>query len=214
MEKGKTILILSVLLTVTSLAADAFASITEILPESSHYQGRSYYGLYANDGILSGRIDFAVYDTAAANQGGWGDRDNPGQGRYVYAYQILADEYSTVPVEFFGILGIGEGAIADDDDIDSQDDLSGEAIEPTESYFNSSLSKAFYEFEDGLLLADEHSWFLVISSNQDWQAGTYTFDKTASDEVPIPEEPIPEPVTIVLFGLGGTLFLIKHRKRA
>jgi hypothetical protein len=213
MEKGKTILVLSVLLTVTSLAGNASASITELLPESSHYQGRSYYGLFGGGGILSGRIDFAVYDTTAANQGGWGDRDNPGQGRYVYAYQILADEDSTVPVEFFGILGIGEGAIADDDDIGSQDDLSGEAIEPTQAYFNASLSKAFYEFEDGLLVADEHSWFLVISSNQDWVPGTYTFDKTASDEIPTPES-IPEPVTIVLFGLGGTLFLIKHRKRA
>lgn len=214
MEKGKTTLVLTILLVIAPLAADASASIVEFLPESSHYQGRSYYGLYASSGILSGRIDFAVYDTTAANQGGWGDRDNPGLGRYIYAYQILADEDSTVPVEFFGILGIGEGAIADDDDIGSQDDLSGEAIEPTQAYFNPSLSKAFYEFEGGLLIADEHSWFLVISSNQDWVPGTYTFDKTASDEVPIPEETIPEPVTIVLFGFGGTLFLVKYRKRA
>jgi hypothetical protein len=213
MEKGKTILVLSVLLVVTSLAGNVAASITEILPESSHYQGRSYYGLYANGGILSGKIDFAVYDTAAANQSGWGDRDNPGLGRYVYAYQILADEDSTVPVEFFGILGIGEGAIAEADDIGSQDDLSGEAIEATQSYFNPSFSKAFYEFENGLLIADEHSWFLVISSNQDWMPGTYTFDKTASDEISVPESEVPEPATIVLLGLGSTLFLIKHRKR-
>ena len=203
--------LLILLLVAMLFVQNAFATPTEILPSSSHYQGRSYFDEWTADGHLTGRIDFAVYDTVA-NPDEFVGADgfvNPGGNRYVYAYQIFCDDDSTTALDYFAILGIGEDAIDSIASIDSQDDLSGDSVEPDTEYFNPDFSKAVWEFDGGMLIAGEHSWFLVISSDHDWTKGTYEVVRSGDDDAPVPN---PEPGTLTLLGFGGVMEFIRRRK--
>lgn len=197
---------------------DVSATPTEILPSSSHYQGRSYYDEWTAGGHLTGRIDFAVYDTVAHPDEFVGADGfvNPGGNRYVYAYQIFCDDDATTALDYFAILNIDESGIGiGASDIDSQDDVSGDSVEPDLEYFTSSTTyggMAVWEFDGGYLVAGEHSWFLVLSSDQDWIVGGYTFDKTVADGAPAPPPGNPEPCTLALLGFGGVMEFIRRRK--
>ena len=193
----------------------ANAATMTLLPESSHYQGRSYFRTLTNDGILSGRVEYAVYDSLGGNEFTQAGFTTPGTGRYTYVYQIFNDGDDTAsPLEYFSILGIGEGAINDmTTDIDSVNDNSS-GVDATAMYFgvhdaNTGPDKAIWEFEDGVLAIDAHSFFLVISSNYNYSAGTYTVIQSTSPQTPIPN---PEPGTLALLGVGGILTLLRRRK--
>lgn len=189
----------------------AGATITTILPDSSHHQGRSHY--------YSGRIEYAVYDTVT-NPDEFIGADGftaPGTGRYIYAYQIFTDDTSTFPAEYFAIAGIAEGALADpvNDNIGSVNDSPGdpgqEGVQPDMAYITSSSTLGImgaWEFDDSLLVEGEHSFFLVLRSDTDWDWGTYTFSNTFANEPPIPN---PEPSTIALLGFGMLTFLRRRR---
>jgi hypothetical protein len=203
--------LLSLLVVATLFIRDVSATLTEILPASSHYEGRAYYSVPMGGGGIAGRIDFAVYDTVT-NPDEFVGADgfvNPGGNRYIYAYQIFCDDTSTNPLEYFAILGIGDSAIDSLNAIDSQDDLSGTSIQPDIEYFNPSFSRAVWEFDSGLLIADVHSYFLVISSDHDWTAGTYAVMQTEDGETVVPN---PEPGTLALLGIGGVLQFARRRK--
>jgi hypothetical protein len=123
-----------------------------MLPESSHYQGFVWYDEEWERGLgditlLRGRIDFAVYDTLAYPNEFIGNDGYtaPGDGRYIYAYQIFNDYdlpwwSSEESVTYFAALGIDMAYIYD---IDSQEDPA-EGIEPTGQYF--SDEDAVWEF--------------------------------------------------------------------
>ena len=201
----------------TIFIQSASAATMTILPESSHYQGRSYFRTLTSDGILSGRVEYAVYDSQGGNEFAL----TGGSGRYTYAYQIFNDGDDTVSaLEYFSILGIGEGAIYDlVTDISSVDDGSG-GIDCTAMYFGAhdaatGPENAIWEFEaDNNLVIDAHSFFLVISSNYDYTTGTYSVLKSTSPDVPLPDEVhAPEPSTIALLGIGGMMTLLRRRKR-
>ena len=205
-----------VLLLVTILfAQSAGAATTELLPESSHYQGRSYY--------LAGRIDFAVYDTMGANGNEFTEGSGlsaPGTGRYIYAYQVFSDDVSIEPLEYFAILGIGKNAITGLDDVgslsDSPDDPSEEGVGPTDAYLpaydpNEGPSKVAWLFEDGLLIAGEHSWFLVLSSDHPWTLGSYELVPGTDDGGPVPN---PEPCAMALLGLGSAILFATRRRKS
>ncbi|MHC4086062.1 MAG: hypothetical protein ACYSU5_12755 [Planctomycetota bacterium] len=61
-KKIKKIRFFCLLLAATIFVQSAAATTMTILPESSHYQGRSYFRTLTADGILSGRVEYAVYD--------------------------------------------------------------------------------------------------------------------------------------------------------
>ena len=94
----KRVLFLSSLLVATLLSQNAGATLMPMLPESSHYQGFVWYNEEVEPGpetgpgyTVRGRIDFAVYDTQE-NPNEFIGADGyarPGDGRYIYAYQIL-----------------------------------------------------------------------------------------------------------------------------
>ena len=209
----------SLLVTATLFVQTAVATTLTILPESSHYQGRRYYRTYTQDGLLSGHIDFAVYyaDDGDEDEFAKAGFTTPGSGKYTYAYQIFNDEGDiNAALEYFAILGIGEGAVDDiAADIGSVDDES-DGIDSTTYYFGphdagTGPDEAVWEFEGGILEAGEHSFFLVLSSDRDYTTGSYTVTKSIVSDAPVPT---PEPGTLALLGVGGAMMLLRRRRSA
>jgi len=210
MMVARKVILSSLLFAATLLVQNTTATI---LPASSHYSGSTSYYEFANSGkALFGYIDFAVYDTQGSNGNEFQAEGftTPGTGRYIYAYQIFCDQYAESAIDYFAILGLEQKPLdVDKTSIGSQDDLTG-GITSTDGYFNASYTKGIWEFEGGYLSATKHSWFLTLSSNQDWVKGTYTM--TRSDD--IPAVPTPEPNVLTLLGIGGAILLRRQRKLA
>jgi hypothetical protein len=205
---------LALLFVATLFAQNASATLEPML-ESSYHDGFVFY--YEDN--LRGRIDFAVYDTDPEPESEYFEHkdeyldnglEKPGEGRYIYAYQIFNDyPISEEAVAYFALLDINGDSI-DIDSIGSQEDPEA-GIEPGEEYFSGEESRVVWEFNggDGYIIAGEHSWFLVFSSEQDWTEGDYEIRGPA--EVPIP---VPEPATIALLGLGSIAVLMRRRRTA
>jgi len=209
----KRIKLLSLLFVATLFVQNAAATI---LPYSSHYQGSSYF----NNAGVTGHVDFAVYDTLGTSGDEWTGAGftAPGTGQYIYAYQIFNDAGSSAAIEFFTIMGIDDPPtphhLAGIATMDSQNPwenypLITEGVAPTNSFPNTNLAetRATWEFAGGILVADEYSWFLIFSSANDWTEGRYDMSPPA-DIVPIPN---PEPCTLALLGLGGTILFAKRK---
>lgn len=216
-KKMKKISFFCLLLAATLFVQSAGAATLTILPPSSHYQGRSYFRALTADGILSGRVEYAVYDSQGGNEFAQ-VYTMPGNHQYTYAYQIFNDGDDTATaLEYFSILGIGEGAIYDlITDISSVDDSSGGGIDCTAMYFgvhdpDTGPENAVWEFEGDILETNAHSFFLVMSSDYNYTTGTYHVVKSTSPDAPIPN---PEPSTIALLGIGGMMTLLRRRRRA
>ena len=200
----------------------AFATLEQILPSSSYYDGSTFYDEDLGEfGRLSGRIDFAVYDTEtyADEFIGDGGFEAPGDRQYIYAYQIFNDEeFSEAAVNYFAIFGI-DGRLLSEPSItglSSQNDSQGdfpteEGVAPSDGYFDDIESKVVWEFEDGYLEAGDHSWLLVFSSDQSWVEGDYEI-KGVEGSFPVAPISNPEPATLLLLTAGGGLLLTKRNK--
>lgn len=195
------------------------------LPDSSHYSGKQYQGV-PGDWL---RLEFAVYDNKgqelidADYELPWAEEDT---GEFVYAYQVINDVTSAdYALEFFSIFGIGKNAIASADDIGSVGADPGQlslpdrgqepvfeqlALDEEEDDDGRYFSSAHWEFATDVLSNGEHSYFLFITSDHDYKAGTFDFQASQGGSVVIPN---PEPCTLVLFGLGSVLLLKRQRKK-
>ena len=215
-SKRKLQTLLAVLIVTAVLAPGAYA---RLLPESHHYEGSTYYNQYDQtmDKYLTGRIDFAVYDTGDPVYGGeWlNDYANPGTGQFIYAYQIFNDmeTYSDLQVASFKLLGFNLDAINGTGT--EYDQFNGVDQKPRDFL----STEASWEFDQ--LIAGEHSWYLVFSSDADYttEGGSYEISHNpTNDPLSIPDvtapAPVPEPATIALLGFGGMMVLAKKRKRA
>lgn len=182
-------------------AASAELDEEALLPDSSYYDGSTFFSEWSDQGMVNGRIDFAVYDTEIVNEWTNAGYDPVGVGQFIYAYQIFAapeGSYQAL-IDSFTISSF-DGA--NEDDIGAQDDGLG----GIESFFNTD--NYVWEFNQGVLWADEHSWLLAFSTDHDWVDGTYTV--TAADNPPNPV-PGPEPGMLSLLGLGAAMVLRKRR---
>ncbi len=215
MKKIRLFRLLSLLLVATLFVQNADAALT-YLPYSSYYQGRSYFD-YADTGV-KGRVEFAVYDMGGPYGNEWADAtgfDTPGDGRYIYAYQIFNDVGSAAIEHFnmwaddyheLAISGMGE-----QDPQEGNFPIFGiDFVEPTDSGTNNDGTQAWWEFEGGLLVAGADSWFLIFSSSNSWTAGEYSM-KPVSDDIPIPGSGSPEPCTLALLGLGSTILFARRK---
>ena len=226
--KSKRIIWLSLLLTALMLASQASATLYEdaLLPASTLYDGYTYYGEEVNGSYMQGRIDFAVYDTTAGNE--WATitgYDNPGNGRYVYAYQIFNDYegYSEVPIQAFSVFGLNSanisviaGSVGTEEDPLGGQDVSDTALSDTTVTWNFA-----YGAVDYTIGTDEHSFFLIFSSNSGWTKGDYSLTPYSAD---FPVAPggdvnatsgniVPEPITVALLGLGGLVAVAKRKRK-
>jgi hypothetical protein len=175
----------------------------EYLPESSYYEGSTTYAINTDDGVLVGRIDFAVYDTFLYQDEFIGDDgfENPGTDRFIYVYQIFNNQtYSDEEISFFALLDIED---APANETSSQDDGSG-GVEPIDY-----PAEGVWDFEGSFIFPGEHSVFLVLTSSTGWVAGSYEI-KAGDDDVPVPD--IPEPASIILLGTAGLLLFVKKAK--
>ena len=208
----KRVLFLSSLLGATLFAQDARATLVRMLPESSHYQGFTYYDEEWPDGfdgikMLRGRIDFAVYDTLGENGNEFtaAGYEAPGDGRYIYTYQIFNNYqgYSEEAVTYFAALGIDMASVYN---IDSQE-APEEGIGPTDQYFSDTDAVwEFGEINQDWLIPGEHSWFLVFSSDMDWNRGEYEIRGTEPSDFPVPE-----PAMLALLSIGGAILFRSRR---
>jgi hypothetical protein len=196
-------------------AAHAAFTLTE-LPDGyvADWAGKSSYYVNLGGGqILHGHIEFAVYDTQAGDVG----IVAPGGHQYVYAYQVFnTGTYATAALNYFGLKGINPDAIASMNDIDTAQNP-GNGIDATQSYFNASKTKAVFEFDGGVLVVGENSFFLLIGSDFAPIVGGYEMVANPNDDIIVPGDDtgngnnIPEPATMALL-LGGTLLSLRKRK--
>jgi len=223
MAPEKKIIWFAFVLTAIVLIPSANAAVLE-MPESSYYSGARTFSYSAENGDqVSGRVDFAVYDTEESPDEVLAfDGYDFGDDQFVYAYQIFndVDDLGSSPFAYFGLLSIAQIPIDEvstvnntDWSSDSPDDVTEEGIEPS-----ASPTQGAWEFEasggSGLLLEGERSWFLLMSSPNDWIRGSFEI-KTKLEFVPVPseiEEPIPEPASIMFFAAVGVMTLIRKNK--
>ncbi|MCK4752737.1 MAG: PEP-CTERM sorting domain-containing protein [Planctomycetes bacterium] len=216
MRKLRFLILFLAIALVVQTASVAYANT--VLPSSSYYEGTTYYN---NTG---GYIDFAVYDTQSTDGQEFESRFGtaPGAGKYIYAYQIFADENSEL-INYFAIIGINESTFAKpiNDNIGSLDDLTGDGITPDNAFITATLDYENYGLEYGGIGAwvfdsnpldedgGQHSVILVLRSDYEWIAGNYTFDRQIANSVPIVT---PEPGTLALLGFGSAMLLRRRRK--
>ena len=220
--------LLTVIILLAALAPISHATLDRsTLYESSYYSGthdRSYN--LGSEGILDVHLEFAVYRDETQHGGNVNEAQlmqeytgYTGDADYVYAYQIFSEQSSTAALTYFALTGINPGTISDvENDIseaefldDGQQTQSGGKA-PSDSYFNSSVTKAIWEFEDGAIAQGEQSWFLFLYSDYDWIAGDMEVRPSANDDIPVPDDgEIPEPATLILLG-GGALLCLKRKK--
>ncbi|MBN1391573.1 MAG: PEP-CTERM sorting domain-containing protein [Sedimentisphaerales bacterium] len=195
-----------VLLTVL-LSLQATAKAGYYLPESSLWQGARFY----NENNVDAYVEYAVYDTASATYHDTLDGlidgfANPGSGQYIYAYQAINLGSSLPPIATFELLGGNPSAA---DGIGSLDDGYGGLI-PT----NDGVS-FLWRFDNGVFVANEHSAFMIFSSNSGPVAGSFklsTLDEYG-DEPPIDnlQTDVPEPATVALLAAGAWAIIIRKK---
>jgi hypothetical protein len=227
--KRKRIIWLSLLLTALMLVSQASATLYKdaLLPASTLYDGYTYYGEEVNGSYMQGRIDFAVYDTTAGNE--WATitgYDNPGSGKYVYAYQIFNDYegYSEVPIQAFSVFGLDSanisviaGSVGTEEDPLGGQDASDTALSDTTVTWNFAYLNLDSDYTIGI---NEHSFVLIFSSDNNWTKGDYSltaynsdFPVTPAGDASATSGVVPEPITVALLGLGGLVAVVKRKRK-
>lgn len=195
--------ILPILLAAGILSFPALAGLARLPEPASGYSGTSYY--------QGARLDYAVYDTTLTADAL--ALDAPGEGRYIYAYQVFNVSYSSSAIGFLSLYGIEEGAITSIENVGSVEDDGG--IEPTDNTLNSTKTIATYEFANGDLVVGENSWFLTIRSDGKPKAGTFTLSAPTDDDAVVPDDDsseVPEPATLGMLLLGAVSMLRRCRR--
>jgi hypothetical protein len=204
MKAAKKIILSVLVLAIGFLVQNAGAALT-----SSYYDGSVIFDKIWDDGYLYGRIDFAVYDDRSEYESVTG-LDAPGEGTYVYAYQIFNDlVFSDKAVTYFSLIGLDESIVSG---MGTQDDGSGGKT-PAEWSFNTTEGywKWTLEGTNSFIYKDDHSWLLVFSSNQDYVKGSYDI-RGPEGENEVPQPKVPEPASILVL-LGAAGLMLRRKKQ-
>jgi hypothetical protein len=192
-----------------AVAVSAPASLIH-LPDSEmeEYSG---YSTFDENGV-SGRVDFAVYDTTQQDLSELEGMEGYNGEQYVYAYQVFSS--SIEAITSFVLTGFDPDAFAEDNMNTSEtlggNDSNGHDADAWEKY----TDEAVWFFDGGVMVAYERSYFLLIFSNYSPIVGDYEVNSSGSDPY-VPgdsgEDPVPEPATLVLLA-GGVLLSLYRRK--
>jgi len=204
MKKEKIIVKVLFAAIVALVFSQATATAAIILPESSFWQGGRNY----NENGVSAFVEYAVYDTTAPDYHDVFDGlidgfPNPvgGTGDYIYAYQVFNLGEDLAPITAFEILG-GNPALADG--IGSIDDGQGGIIPENDG------TTFIWTFETGVFIVDEHSAFMVFTSDAGPVGGDFRITTDLQDYGDEPPVNVPEPATMVLVAAGSCMFLKKR----
>ena len=219
MTSVKRIMLAGLFIVPVLLVQSVWASLDVFLPVSSYYYGRtySYSSTYPENRM---RVDYAVYDTLGGNEFADAGFAAPGDEQYTYVYQVFNDiDDDDFSIDLFRIFGIEPEAISGNYQISSEDDqeggidtLKGGSGEELGAYFNPSKTNGIWEFEQGVLINGEHSYFLVISSDYDYVPGYWsTLIDDPANEVSVPGTQNPEPATMILFGIGSVILMARRK---
>ena len=207
MNVMKSIVVLSIIMVIAVLVQNASA-----LPSSSFDGGKwGGYDTYSDGAGLNVEVVFNVY-TASSGEFTWGGQVSmPSTDPYIYVYQIFNSSGSSESVKSFSLLNSDKSAVASSlmHQTCSQTDGSG-GISPDPSV---SATPGVWVWSAGVgyLLAGDHSWYLVYSSNYAPTTGDFTVN---TDSPTTPPVPTPEPCTMALFGIASVLYAAKRgRKR-
>lgn len=189
---------------------------------TTYYYGCNDKTFALNSGdTVKVRLEFAVYDgTQADDMREWTNYQGDATG-FVYAYQIFCDDTNTAALASFSLTGINASGISSvTNDISQAASLTTSnsevfnsyGIEPQDSYFNDAVTEATWEFENGMMIHGESSWFLFLYSDADWVKGDFTIaEAAADDDISVPDgdgnSNIPEPATLLLLGIGALVSL-------
>ncbi|OQY07031.1 MAG: hypothetical protein B6I25_02710 [Planctomycetales bacterium 4572_13] len=190
MKKILFVAVMSLALLVSAAHAGLAPSI---LPtdQDTHYYGSHDRSFDLGSGdTLDIHLEFAVYaGTQAQTMQEW--TGHTGGAEFVYAYQVFSESSSISEAE--SLNGTPSGGIG-----------------PASSDFNTSVTKAIWQFDEGTLVQGTQSWFLFLYSDYDWIKGDIEVQPLADDDIPIPG--VPEPTTLALLACG-TLLSLKRRKK-
>jgi len=214
MKKILFVAVMSLALLVSAAHAGVAPSI---LPtdQDTHYYGSHDRSFDLGSGnTLDIHLEFAVYaGTQAQTMQEW--TGHTGGAEFVYAYQVFSETSSTAALTYFALTGVNPSAIADiENDISEAESLNGTpsgGIGPASSDFNTSVTKAIWQFDVGTLVQGTRSWFLFLYSDYDWIKGDIEVQPLADDEIPIPG--VPEPTTLALLACGTVLSLKRRKKQ-
>lgn len=200
-KRMKRFVFLALLILTVFCSQSAWALLT-----SSYYDGRVFYN--DTDEAIAGWIDFAVYDTDLGTEYQDNGIEMPGEGRYIYAYQIFQHFSSESDLTEFSVLDMAGNLLSESliNGTSAQDDGDG-GIEPLPSDTQGVWTWAF-EDGSGYISASEHSYLLVFSSDENLTKGTYEIKGSG---IPVP---VPEPTTIAILALGSVMLTMRNRKRS
>ena len=225
MRATRKIRFFSLLVIATLLVQNASATLLPFstFGDQQGWQGSRPYEIpLVGDRVLSGDVAFTVYDTTNLVRTGeislaaaW---DKP--GRYIYAYQIWnGGGVLNEAVLSFAVFNEDKvtSMNVDLENIGSIEDTPGSGVEPTGVDLTVGNLEVIWEFRgegigEAILLAGDHSWFLMFSSDFAPVVGDFRIEGPEG-EFPVPPE-IPEPATIALLGFGGALMFVARRRKS
>ncbi len=206
-------------LCVLASAQQVQALSTSLYAQNEHnwWGSKDYTGpATTGTGTLSAHIDYAVYDSEGL------DSQNafvnsvksvmPNMAKYLYAYQIFNQSEDNVSILSFAIFNLGQTTM----NLSSQDisameaDTASVGPDLDTSGLKENGTRVVWNFEGHLILKNEHSWFLLLSSDAAPVKGNYEIKSTAGSDFPSPS--IPEPATIALL-FSGAMMIAGRRKR-
>lgn len=196
------------LVTMLCLQSASATLLVGLMPESSYDDGGwTGSSLYDQDGMYA-LVEYSVYDRDGGNEfedvGGF---TNPGEGQYIYAYQVFSHpSLGTEEINLFTLLDI-TGAAIDDLEMDGataiddgDEGLAPGALEPTDGTWEWTFGSYIQQ--------GDHSWLLVFSSDAAPVEGSYSLNSPGGESIAV----LPEPCTLILLGLGSCLLLRKERR--
>ena len=200
-----------------ALFAQAASAAMVYLPDSSYTRDGIWQGTsHRNQDGYNVWVDYAAYDTqmqglSAAETAFFNKLDLPGQ--YIYAYEVFCTQGDYEELANFSVYSVsGNPMDVIADSIGSSEDPDHGGVKSINEHFADSNKKGVWEFESGSLIAGKYSWFLVFSSDASPVKGDYEVKQREGD-FPTPSDEIPEPGTLILFGISAVLMRLGKRKK-